>query len=289
MLGHGTMSTSSGISIAFTKATGAGNDFVVIDNMDRSLGADPASLARAVCDRHFGVGGDGLLLVEPSARADFMMKYYNADGSYGGMCGNGGRCISRFAVESGICLPEATFEALDHVYAVRVTGDEAMLTMKNPVDFQSHLTLVSETGSVDASFVNTGSPHAVIEVPDLESLNVVAEGRRLRYNTHFQPDGANVNFFRCMEGTHVWLRTYERGVEDETLACGTGSVATALIAAQRHGLRSPVDVHVRSGETLTVHFEGTPNEARNVRLEGSARLLFSGILEYDETTGRIAL
>lgn len=282
------MSTTDPITVQFTKATGAGNDFVVVDNMAKELELDWSRFAAAVCNRHFGVGGDGLLVVEPSSKADFHMKYYNSDGSYGGMCGNGGRCISRFALEQGICSAEASFEALGHIYRVSVSGDSAILTMKNPVDFRHGLLLEVNGKPVAVSFLNTGSPHAVVEVSSLESYDVQGDGRILRHHKEFQPDGANVNFFTYVNPSCVILRTYERGVEAETLACGTGSVATALIAAHRYSMASPVEVRVQSGESLRVHFEESPEKARNVRLEGGARLLFSGTLRYDPHLATIA-
>jgi diaminopimelate epimerase len=273
--------------IKFTKMSGAGNDFVLVDNMDGALAVDNAKLAVALCSRHFGVGGDGLLLLEPSTRADFFMRYFNADGSYGGMCGNGGRCIARYAFVHGIALATLTFEALDHVYAAEVADMKVKLYMKEPNSFRLNLTIPVAGGDYKGEFVDTGSPHFVVESIDLNLVNVEVTGKAIRLHAYFQPDGCNVNFVRYEEDGSMTIRTYERGVEAETLACGTGCVASAVIGARTHGLVSPVTLNVRSGEHLRVYFERQGSEFRNTILEGSAHFLFSGKLTYDPDENRI--
>ena len=268
-------------TISFTKASGAGNDFVLVDNMQGLLRVDYAALARAACDRHFGVGGDGLLVAEPSAAADFRMLYFNADGSYGGMCGNGGRCLARFAFERGIAGAAHRFEALGHIYDASVREDSVSLHMKDPEAFVRRPALETAGRVRDAWSLNTGAPHAVLTVPDLERTDVRTEGKAVREHPAFSPGGTNANFM-MEDGTGgISIRTYERGVEDETLACGTGSVASALVASHLYGIPSPVRVRVKSGETLTVHFTGPAGAWRDVYLEGSARMLFRGTFAYD--------
>jgi len=277
------------IPIRFTKASGAGNDFVLVNNAAGDIRADFPRLARAACDRHFGVGGDGLLVLERSARADFTMLYYNADGSYGGMCGNGGRCIARFALMEGIAGPRQRFEALDHVYEAEIGKTSVTLRMKDPSDFKSGLSLAVSGEEMRGSFIDTGSPHVVIFTSDTANVDVMKLGRAIRNDPMFQPGGTNVNFARVGNGSTIDIRTYERGVESETLACGTGSVASALVSSGIHGLASPVTVRVRSGESLLVHFSRRGNAWTEVLLEGSAHMLFNGTMLYDQAESTIRL
>jgi diaminopimelate epimerase len=275
--------------ISFFKASGAGNDFVLVNNITGGLGIDFGRFAVAVCDRHFGVGGDGLLVLEKSDRADFTMLYYNADGSSGGMCGNGGRCIARFALMEGVAGKNQRFEALDHIYDAEVGERSVRLHMKDPLDLRPGLVFLFEGKQMKGAFIDTGAPHAVVFVEDLESLDVMKAGRAIRRDPRFSPAGTNVDFVRIRDGSTVELRTYERGVESETLACGTGSVASALVSSGLHGLASPVTVAVRSGEKLLVHFTKTGEAWTNVFLEGSAHILFKGNLLYREDQSTIRL
>jgi len=274
--------------IRFTKVSGAGNDFVLINNMDGALTADTSQLAIALCSRRFGVGADGLLLLEPSSKADFFMRYYNADGSYGGMCGNGGRCVVRYAFVHGVAGKTMTFEALDHVYAARVEGETVALQLKSPRGIRRIECLQAEQDVYTGYFVNTGSPHLVLPIADLSGIPVETHGRILRNDNAFAPAGTNVDFVQRVDPGRLEIRTYERGVEAETLACGTGAVAAALIASTEWGIPSPIQIRVRSGEVLLVKFKRTGGDFAEVFLEGSAHLLFGGILKYDDSTGRIA-
>ena len=269
-------------NIRFTKMSGAGNDFVLIDNMNGSLRVDKSKLSRVVCSRHFGVGADGLLLIERSSIADFSMKYYNADGSYGGMCGNGGRCIARYAVAMGI-VPESTvkFEALDQIYSAEIIHEAVKLQMKEVKHQQLNILIQLEQSFFEGHFIDTGSPHVVIECEKLDELDVTGIGKEIRYHELFAPEGANVDFIRVAGDNELDLRTYERGVEGETLACGTGAVASSLIASLLKDVSSPVTLNVKSGEQLTVYFKRDGNLFTDVYLEGSASFLFSGVLQYD--------
>ncbi len=277
------------IPIRFTKASGAGNDFVLVNNISGEIRTDYPRLARAACDRHFGVGGDGLLVLERSARADFAMLYYNADGSYGGMCGNGGRCIARFAFVEGIAGARQRFDALDHVYEAEIGINSVRLHMKDPVNFKRGLSFTGPGGGKQGSFIDTGSPHVVIFEIDPGNVDVTKSGRAIRNDPMFLPGGTNVNFARVKGGSTIEIRTYERGVESETLACGTGSVASALVSSVIHNLDSPVTVCVRSGESLQVHFKKTAATWTEVFLEGSAHMLFSGTLLYNQDESTIRL
>jgi len=277
------------IPIRFAKASGAGNDFVLVNNIAGDLRVDLARLAVAACDRHFGIGGDGLLVLEKSLRADFRMLYYNADGSSGGMCGNGGRCIARFALLEGVAGKNQRFEALDHIYNAEIGEASVRLGMKDPADYRTGLSFSVGGKRMNGIFIDTGAPHAVFFQENLEDLDVLNLGRAIRRDPAFTPSGTNVNFVRLGGGSTVEIRTYERGVESETLACGTGSVASALAASRLHALQSPVSVRVRSGETLNVHFSTTGNTWTDVILEGSAHMLFNGSMLYLEDQSIIRL
>lgn len=276
-------------TIEFVKTSGAGNDFVLIDNRDGSLKVSLAELAIALSSRPFGIGADGLLVLEKSGRADFQMRYYNADGSHGGMCGNGGRCIAMFAHRKGLVSTSMRFEALDHVYSAQVAGERVLLWMKSPVDFRPEVKLDINGKSTMVQYINTGSPHVILIVNDLDSVDVVGLGRAIRHHQAFQPAGTNVNFLKIVGGDSVQIRTYERGVENETLACGTGSVACASVAHLMKGIQQPVRVQVRSGEELVVHFKSKRENITETILEGSAHILYSGKTIYDDSSHEISI
>ncbi len=276
-------------TIPFVKCSGAGNDFVLIDNMHGKVNVPFDDLARALCSRPFGIGGDGLLVIEPSESADFMMRYYNADGSYGGMCGNGGRCIAMYAIRAKHAKSPLTFDALDYRYKAELLGQEIRLHMRNPEGFRE----VEEVrGAVPGSegtpvFLDTGAPHLIIKVRDVERVDVQSLGRGLRNHAAFAPGGTNVNFVQIQGPSSVRLRTYERGVEAETLACGTGSVASAAACVVQWGCKPPVDVHVQSGEIVSADFEHQGQTITNVSLQGSAHILFRANAFYDDSSHAI--
>lgn len=273
------------MKIKFTKMSGAGNDFVVIDNRAGMITNGPI-LAKKICDRRWGVGADGLLLVEKSAKAAYRMMYYNADGSYGGMCGNGGRCIANFAVAAGIAPKDHSFDALDYLYKAHVNDATVTLHMKDPKDLKLNLVLPVNGKKLKAHFVDTGAPHVVIPVeniakrkPLLERLDVHALGAKIRYHKKFSPNGTNVNFIELTTSNQLKIRTYERGVEFETLACGTGSVASAIVGSHLYSLEPPVTIIARSGSTLTVDFKKNGKQFSDVSLSGPAAATFTG--EFD--------
>ena len=269
--------------IEFTKMSGAGNDFVVIDNRDRKINDAPAA-ARKLCDRHNGIGADGLLLLEESPAASYRMMYYNADGSYGGMCGNGGRCISAFAVEAGIATQKHDFIALEHVYRAEVAGDRVRLSMKDPKDMRKSVVLPMGKKRLTVFSVDTGSPHVVVQAKKvsrkgLDAVDVVGLGSMIRYHRKFHPAGTNVNFVEISGTSSLRIRTYERGVEAETMACGTGSIAAAVYGVSMEGLRLPVRVLPRSGQELLVDFDLGGEQIRKVLLSGPAVTVFRGVVE----------
>lgn len=271
-------------SMAFTKMNGAGNDFVVVDNRDGRLPLSPARIAHW-CDRHRGVGADGLLAVEPALRgADFRMRYFNSDGGEAEMCGNGARCFARFAAA---LLPdgnreEISFETPAGLIAAKLLADgQVELAMSKPVDFAEPVWLSFAGQRQPVGFINTGVPHAVVFVEDLEAVDVAAWGRALREHEHFAPRGTNVNFVAALGPGEIALRTYERGVEAETLACGTGVVASALLYHLRTDSPSPLRVRVRGGDTLGVRFAAgsSRGEFDEVFLRGPAEVTFRGSID----------
>lgn len=276
------------IEIPFTKASGAGNTFVLIDNRDQWLSGEKSALARALCCHHFGIGADGLLLVEASPKAAFSMRYYNADGSYGGMCGNGGRCIAKYAFLKGIASSQLAFEALDFIYSAEVLAEGVKLHMKNPQGMRLKMSLRLKDITVEGAFISTGSPHFVVIKDSIEHFDLFQFGKEIRNHTDFMPEGTNVNLMKIVDSNTISIRTYERGVEAETLACGTGSVASALVAASISMSKGPMNVEVRSGEILSVDFKRQGNDFTNVSLFGSAKMLFTGKVLYDTKTASIA-
>jgi diaminopimelate epimerase len=262
---------------------GGGNDFVLIDHRDRFIPeAEQPGLARRLCHRQLGVGADGLILIEASAAAHFRWRFYNADGSEPEMCGNGGRCAARFAVLSGIAPETLSFETRSGVIHAEVRGRRVKLALTGVEDFRLNQTIPLEEANVTGHFVRVGVPHLVVPVDDLEAAPVSEWGRLLRFHPMFQPAGTNVDFVRFTGPKQLSIRTYERGVEDETLACGTGSVAAALVGACLGRSSAPVEVLTRGGEILTVLFSPQSGACREVFLEGDALVVYQGELWLEE-------
>jgi diaminopimelate epimerase len=269
--------------LEFYKMNGSGNDFILVDNRDFVISrAVMPQMAKALCRPKLSVGADGMIFVENSPRADFVWRFYNADGSEAEMCGNGGRCAARFAFLLGIAGSSMVFETLAGLIRAEVMGDRVKLQMTGPKDLALDYMVEVDGVAWTLSSVNTGVPHAVVPVRDLEGADVRGLGGKLRFHPRFQPAGTNVNFTRALGPGEIAVRTYERGVEDETLACGTGSVASALVAAAMDpGLASPVAVRTRSGEILTIHFTREGEGFTGVFLEGDARFVYKAELGPD--------
>ncbi|MFZ7124774.1 MAG: diaminopimelate epimerase [Desulfobacterales bacterium] len=268
--------------IPFSKMNGSGNDFIIIDNRQGLVGQDVADrLARQVCRRKLSVGADGLILIEAADDADFRWRFYNSDGSRAEMCGNGARCAARFAWMNGIAGMTMTFETDAGRISAEMLGERVKVGLTDPTGFLPELDLHLSFGKITLASVNTGVPHAVIETDELESVDVETLGREIRNHPRFQPAGTNVNFCRRTGDRRISVRTYERGVESETLACGTGATAAALVTAVRHGMGESVEAVTRSGGVLTVHFQSVQDGFRSVFLEGDARLVYTGSLMAD--------
>jgi diaminopimelate epimerase len=262
--------------LTFTKMNGAGNDFVVLDNRDGKLSLDKAQIAR-LCDRHRGVGADGLLAVEPAENgADFRMRYYNSDGGEAEMCGNGARCFARFAQRVSGKKGSISFETQAGVISAKFFGDIVQVQMSEPHAVHLREAVEAAGEKVTVHSVNTGVPHAVVFVDDLETTDVRRLGAALRYHPHFAPKGTNANFVQQLDPQTISIRTYERGVEDETLACGTGMVACALIYHELTTAAAPIQVRVRGGDTLEIGFRHEGGRYREVTLTGPADFAFEG-------------
>lgn len=261
------------MKIEFYKYEGTGNDFIVIDNRNKKLKSKNPALWKKLCDRHFGIGADGLMLIQNKKGYDFEMVYFNADGNESTMCGNGGRCIAHLAKKLGIVKGKATsFIAIDGKHeAIFVNKDTVKLKMndvKSIHDNKSYFTL------------DTGSPHYVTIVKNVISLPVKTDGRNIRNRAPFKKEGINVNFVQTAISTIPMLRTYERGVEDETLSCGTGTVATALVLSSK-GLstaKDHCDIQTMGG-MLRVWFTKQKGSFSNIWLEGPAKYVFNGSYE----------
>lgn len=271
------------MELEFWKLSGAGNDFIAIDNRDARIPEEGRSeLVADWCRRGMSIGADGVLLIEPSIAADFRMRYYNSDGSEGETCGNGSRCIARFANMLGVAKPKMTFETMAGPYNAEVLGAEVAVQMTNAFGLREDIRIDDEKFEGNVHFINTGVPHVVVYVDNPASTDVFSIGRYLRYHREFAPAGTNVNFIRVTGPDSIDIRTYERGVENETLACGTGSIASSIVSVKRGLIKAPVRVKTASGETLTIGFDLVPGGAQNVTLQGSARVVFRGYVSYEK-------
>ncbi len=272
--------------IEFEKMNGAGNDFILIDNRKGDIRLSPERI-RALCDRRRGIGADGVILVESEGGVDFRMRYYNSDGGEAEMCGNGARCAARFAGslglgrrhEGGITLG---FAAMPGTMEAQVEGSQVAVRMTDATHFEKSISLAVADRTEIVHFINTGVPHVVIEAASVDAIpddEILERGRAIRYHARFAPDGTNVSFVSVSDDGAVGIRTYERGVEGETLACGTGAVAGALVAAHLTGRRSPVTMITHGGDELMGTFVLEPAGARQVLLKGPAALNFRGSVE----------
>lgn len=264
----------------FTKMNGAGNDFIFLDNRAGKIQLTRQQVVR-LCDRHRGVGADGLMLLVPSrtGKADWAWDFYNSDGSTGEMCGNGARCFGRFVQKQVGVTGSFTFETGAGVITAALNGDRVTVNLTKPRDLRLNEPVKLTTGTETIHSLNTGVPHAVLYVPDADQAMVMTLGPEIRRHAHFGPRGTNVNFVQVLGPNHIRVRTFERGVEGETLACGTGVCASAMVSARVHNFASPVKVQVKGGDTLEVSFRDSASEFDDVRLTGPADFVFEGRVE----------
>jgi diaminopimelate epimerase len=261
------------MKIDFVKYHGTGNDFILIDNRMLNLHLDHKAIS-FICNRHYGIGADGLIYLDNDEKLDFGMKYFNADGKEGTMCGNGGRCITAFAAHLGLIDQEAIFSSIDGKHHSRILSRENELTQ---VTLQ-----LKDVDNIkrfpDYYFLDTGSPHYVKFVKNIESVDVLKEGKKIRWDQSFQPEGTNVNFVEIKDEALI-LRTYERGVENITLSCGTGATATAIAAfIELNGKRTEYKIETLGGQ-LDVKFQHHSGKFSNIWLTGAAQKVFEGSVQ----------
>lgn len=257
---------------------GAGNDFVVIDCCDASCAGccELPALARNLCERKTGIGADGFLVLEKSNKADFKMRIFNADGSEAEMCGNGLRCAALYFGKKG----KTKVETLAGMYEAEIIGkDKVRIKMLDPKDLNLNLNIKVNNRVMRVNYIDTGVPHTVIFVQGIDDISVGSIGRNIRYHEEFRPRGTNVDFVEIIDDKNIKMRTYERGVEGETLACGTGAVASAIVSNKGQGIRDKVNVHARGG-VLTVSFVIRNKEIKDVYLEGEAKKVYRGEVNY---------
>ncbi|HXL24137.1 MAG TPA: diaminopimelate epimerase [Chthoniobacterales bacterium] len=265
--------------LRFTKMNGAGNDFVMVDNRAGEVRLRPEQIVR-ICDRHRGIGADGILLLERGSNgADFRMRYYNRDGGEAEMCGNGARCFARFANKVAGAPDKISFQTPAGLIRGELHGELVTLQMSEPKDLQLSVELVANGEKERVHFINSGVPHVVVPVSKVDDVDVRRRGEAIRRHEMFSPAGANVNFIEKRGAQKILVRTFERGVEDETLACGTGVVASALIFGATEKVDGPISVAVRSGSELSVGFKRAGDQFRNVTLTGPAEFAFEGTIE----------
>ncbi len=253
--------------VSFVKMCASGNDFIVINNMEEDINIDPF-MVKKWCDRKRGIGADGILVLEPSISASFKMRIINADGSEAEMCGNGARCMAMYAYLKDIAARVMKFETLAGMINADVAEGQIKVQLTGMADYKLGIKI---EGYPPVNFINTGVPHVVLLVDDIDAVDVVTAGRELRYHQAFQPDGTNVDFVEVVDRSLIKVRTYERGVEDETLACGTGSAASACICMLLGMVSPPVKVSTKGGEVLTIYIEQD-----DIFLEGEAGIIFEG-------------
>ncbi|UAY50726.1 diaminopimelate epimerase [Ferruginibacter albus] len=259
------------MKISFSKYQGTGNDFIILDNRDGIYSGLAPAQVKSLCNRKFGIGADGLMLLNANAGYDFEMKYYNADGNESSMCGNGGRCLVRFAHDVGIHKTAYKFLAIDGEHLAEIDTDDSirlkMINVDNVEEKNSHFVL------------NTGSPHFVKFASNVPEIDVVETGREIRYSSTYEKEGINVNFVEILSPYKILVRTYERGVEDETLSCGTGVTASALVAAHNDNGFNRVEVKTPGGH-LSVEYEKIDSQHfNNIWLCGPAKFVFKGEVE----------
>jgi diaminopimelate epimerase len=267
--------------VSFSKYAGCGNDFVLFDHRCPFFPLHNQQLMKKLCHRQLGIGADGLIFLETSSSADFKMRIFNADGSEAEMCGNGIRCLYKFIQQLGFQTKAYTIETMKRKLTIAASGDDVSVEMGIPTEIDWEVNLMIEGQTKVAQHLDTGVPHAVLFVENLDLVDMIHLAPKIRYHPEFLPRGANVNFALMKSNDLIELRTYERGVEQETLACGTGAVATALAAAKMFNLKSPLSVLTRSKEQLRVWFERNGETFEQIIMSGPASLIYHGEIKIE--------
>jgi diaminopimelate epimerase len=266
--------------LEFTKMNGAGNDFIMIDNRSRNVKLTPEKIVK-LCHRQKGIGADGIILLIPASgkEADWAWEFYNSDGSIAEMCGNGARCFAKFVQKLTGAKEKVTFETLAGLVTAYYNGDNVSIRLTQPKDLKLNIRLPLKNGEHIVHFINTGVPHTVMFVEDADKIDVKNQGAEIRYHNLFAPRGTNANFVQIKDKSFIRVRTYERGVENETLACGTGITASSLITALIHNFPSPIKVLVKSGDIMEISFTRNGDQFENVILTGPAEFVFNGTID----------
>ncbi len=272
------------MKISFVKLSGTGNDFIAIDNREKVLPADLSHLSRKLCQRKYSIGADGLLILENTSSNDLMMRIFNPDGSEAEMCGNGARCLSYLVYRKKIRKGDKVkLKTLSGPLYAEIKDSSVRLKMPDPVNIQRNVKIKVGKKEFNVFYINTGVPHSIIFVSRIDNVPVESLGRVIRFHRHFSPAGTNVDFVWPKDHKTILVRTYERGVEEETRACGTGAVAGAIIAGIENRVTPPICVKTLSGDTLSVHYRLIPSKAipviRDVYLEGEVKLVYEGNIE----------
>jgi diaminopimelate epimerase len=268
------------MTLDFVKMNGAGNDFILIDNRTGTIKLTTEQVVR-LCHRQRGIGADGLFLLVPntSGKAEWSWQFYNSDGSTADMCGNGARCFARFVQSVAGTKEQITFETGAGVIGASFQGARVTVSLTTPRDLRLNELVPTSGGKLTVHSLNTGVPHAIVLVPDADKAMVQPLGAELRFHEHFKPKGTNVNFVQVLGPNHIRVRTYERGVEGETLACGTGLTAAALVISRLNQFTSPIKVQVQGGDTLEVSWTASGDGFAEVKLNGPADFVFKGTIE----------
>ena len=262
--------------LKFTKLSATGNDFILFDNRDRKFSGEEHDFFQQICQRRFSVGADGILLIENSDKFDFALRYFNSDGYIGEMCGNGARAVAFYAFTNKLAAADMAFEVLGVPYSASVNGDWVKLFMPPPVEIKEYPSVLDEAEFEEGGYLNVGVPHYVIFVPDVENIDVETIGRKYRYHEAFKPWGTNTNFIQIINKNTIKIRTYERGVEEETFACGTGTISSAILARKQKNLELPLTIQAKGG-LLRVAFDEKISE---IELEGMVKIVYIGEFQH---------
>ncbi len=265
--------------------SGAGNDFIILDNRGKSLKNIRRDFIQKICCRRLSVGADGVGVISDSKKTDFKARFYNSNGSLSRFCGNGSRCISRYAYLNGIAGREMTFEADDGIHVAKIHRESVSISVPDVTEYIPGLKIRKGRKAYHGSLINVGIPHFVTETPDLDKIDIALEGSFLRFHQTFSPEGANIDFIRCEPDHSIKIRTYERGVESETLACGSGCVAAALYASRQKGGTSPLFLLTKSSIFLKVSFQIHSTGWKGIFLAGDARVIFKGMFDEEAVRG----